>query len=461
MNAKPTIAIVGSGWAGFTLAHALSLTKYNVVVISPIRTVQYTPLLASAAAGMFDFRLAEEPVLRRNLIPGLRYLKAKAEKVDFAARTLHCRPAVSDIAGQRLADSHPFTIRYDRLVLTPGCSVQTFGTPGAAEHAHFLRTTDDARRIQQRLLEMLDAASVPGLTRAQQRDMLRVVLVGGGAIGIEATAELYDLWLHDMRFLYPHLDVSSGDGEGDSGISKALFSVEIHDVAPTILGTFDDRLAGYALDKLQSRGIAIETSSHIEKVERGAIWTKERGRIGYGLLIWATGNGVNPLVESLDAVKKDGKPQRIVTDQRLRVRRATGGADEVMPEVYALGDCADIEGYALPTLAEVAVQKAEYLARQLNAEDLAASDNDGSSSSSGSLSPGCKPFEYRQKPNLAYLGQHDGVIGGQDEWTGHSAWLAWRGGSIYHWPRSWRRTLMIGISWVFNAVGGRDIARRW
>lgn len=52
MALKPTIAIVGSGWGGFTLAHALSVTKYNVLVISPTRTIQYTPLLASAAAGM-------------------------------------------------------------------------------------------------------------------------------------------------------------------------------------------------------------------------------------------------------------------------------------------------------------------------------------------------------------------------------------------------------------------------
>ncbi|KXJ88752.1 hypothetical protein Micbo1qcDRAFT_184908 [Microdochium bolleyi] len=439
MATKPTIAIVGSGWAGFTLAHALSVTKYHVVVISPVRTVQYTPLLASAAAGMFDFRLAEEPVRRINRLPDLEFFKATVEDVDFAAKTLQCRPAVSNIADQHLADSHSFSVRYDKLVLTPGCSVQTFGTPGAVEHAHFLRTTDDARQIQQRLLEMLDAASTPGLTRTQQRDMLRILVVGGGAIGIEATAELSDLWQHHMRHLYAHLDVRDDDDKGE------LLSLEIHDVAPTILGTFDDRLAGYARKKLEDRGIEIKTSSHIEKVGEGAIWTKESGRIGYGMLIWATGNGVNPLVEKLDGVRKDGKLQRIVTDRRLRVRAAD--TEEVMPDVYALGDCADIEGASMPTLAEVAVQKAEYLARQLNQASL-----DGGASG---------PFEYKQRPNLAYLGQHDGVMGGQEEWTGHSAWLAWRSGSIYHWPRSWRRTLMIGISWVFNAVGGRDIARRW
>ena len=158
------------------------------------------------------------------------------------------------------------------------------------------------------------------------------------------------------------------------------------------------------------------------------------------MLIWATGNGVNSLVDKLD-VKKTEKLPRIVTDRRLQVFETD---DQLIEDVYALGDSADINDYTLPTLAEVAVQKAEYLAKELNAADQPS-----------------KAFEYRSRPNIAYLGQHDGVIGGREEWTGQSAWIAWRSGSIFHWPRSWRRTLMIGISWLFNRVGGRDIARKW
>jgi NADH:ubiquinone reductase (non-electrogenic) len=158
------------------------------------------------------------------------------------------------------------------------------------------------------------------------------------------------------------------------------------------------------------------------------------------MLIWATGNGTNPLVSRLK-VRKGGKLQRIMTDRRLRV---LDEEEHIIDDVYAIGDSADIEGYSLPTLAEVAVQKADYLAVELNHGNEPA-----------------KGFEYKQRANIAYLGQHDGVIGGKEEWTGQSAWLAWRSGSIYHWPRSWRRSLMIGISWLFNKIGGRDIARKW
>lgn len=416
---KPTIAVIGSGWAGFTLSQQLSTAKYKVQVISPIRTIQYTPLLASAACGLFDFRLAEEPVRRRNRTD-VQYHKAIAQKIDFEKHTIHCKPSVTD-----LGQSDDFEVKYDKIIVAPGCNIQTFGTPGAKEHALFLRTTNDARLIQQRLLEMLDAASLPNVSEEQQRELLNIRIVGGGAIGIEATAEIYDLWNEDMRFLYPHLD--------------GKLTITIHDVAPTILSTFDKSLGDYALNSLHQKKVQIKTGSHIEKVEHDAIYTKEETRMPYGMLIWATGNGVNPLLDDLPVKKPEKGLPRILTDRYLRILSPDG---QVIDNAYALGDAADIDGHSLPTLAEVALQKGEYLSRELNHSDQP-----------------IKPFEYKQRSLMAYLGQHDGIVGGRSEWTGESAWLAWRSGSLA-WTRSWRRRVMISLSWLFVWVGGRDIARK-
>ncbi|KAL1306283.1 hypothetical protein AAFC00_004369 [Neodothiora populina] len=416
---KPTVAIIGSGWAGFTLSQKLSLTKYNVQVISPIRTIQYTPLLASAACGLFNFRLAEEPVRRRSRTE-VQYHKAIAEKIDLEKRIIYCKPSVEDLS--RTGD---FEVTYDKIIIAPGCDIQTFGTPGAKEYALFLKTTNDARMIQQRLLQMLDAASLPGLTEQQQRDLLSIRIVGGGAIGIEACAELHDLWHEDMRHLYPHLD--------------GKLSITIHDVAPTILSTFESSLGDYALKSLEQKKVNIKTSSHIEKVEESAIFTKEDGRLPYGMLLWATGNSVNPLVESLDVKKPEKGLPRILTDRYMQILRPDGTPIE---NAYALGDAADIEGYTLPTLAEVALQKGEWLSNELNQHDRPS-----------------QPFDYKSKALIAYLGQHDGIVGGQTEWTGQNAWLAWRSGSL-GWTRSWRRRAMIAISWLFVWIGGRDISRK-
>ena len=420
MSNKQSLVIIGAGWGGFTLTQSVNLARYNVSVVSPVRTIQYTPLLASAACGLFDFRLAEEPV-RRQHRTDLKYYKASAESVDLDKRTVTCKSDVDELQRES------FTLHYDKIVLAPGCGIQTFGTPGAKEHALFLRTTDDARIIQQRLLEMLDAASLPGLSDERQREILHIRVVGGGAIGIEATAELYDLWTESLRHLYPHLD--------------GKVALTIHDVAPAILTTFDESLSKYAMQSLERKKVEIKTSSHIEKVEQDAIYTKEDGRLPYGMLLWATGNKASTLVEQLDVKKPEKGMPRILTDKYLRVLRPDGTARE---DAYGLGDAADIEGHTLPTLAEVALQKGEYLTAELNKE----ADHGHRT-----------PFEYKQRSNLAYLGRHDGVVGGRTDWTGQSAWLAWRSGSL-GWARSWRRKLMISISWVFVWLNGRDIARR-
>jgi NADH:ubiquinone reductase (non-electrogenic) len=417
---KPTVVVIGSGWAGFTLSQKLSLSKYNVLIISPERCLQYTPLLASAACGLFDFRLAEEPVVRRSRV-GLQYHNAIVDDIDFNSRSVRCIPAVCLIKDQK-----PYYVTYDKLIIACGCGIQTFSTPGAEEYALFLRTTNDARAIQQRLLEMLDSATLPNINDERQREIMTIRIVGAGAIGIEATAELYDLWHEGLEQLYPQL--------------KGKATIAIHDVASTVLSTFDQNLAGYALQSLKDKSVQIHAGSHIERVECDAIITKEEGRLPYGMLIWATGNKANPMIEKLPVKKTINGLRRILTDKSLRVFRSDGS---VVNNVYALGDAADIEAFTLPTLAEVALQKGNYLARELNASDKPK-----------------KPFEYRQKRLVAYLGKHDGIIGGQHEYTGPRAWLAWRSASL-SWTRTWKRKAMISMSWFLNWLVGRDIASKY
>lgn len=423
--AKTRLAIIGSGWSGFTLSQEVNLSLYDVTVISPVRTIQYTPLLASAACGLFNFRLAEEPVRRKHRT-GLKYYNAYAQHIDFEKRIIKCRPALPKSLEMSKGDGI-FGVQYDKICVAPGCSIQTFGTPGAEEHALFLRTTNDAKIIQQRILEILDTASLPTMSPEQQKEVLNIRIVGGGAIGIEATAEIHDLWAKEMRFLYPHLD--------------GMVTITIHDVADSLLSTFDTALSEYAYDSLREKQVKIMTGSHIERVEVDAIFTKEDGRLPYGMLIWATGNKVNPMVESLDVKKPEKGLPRILTDDKLQILRPDGCP---IPDAFALGDAADIEGKSLPMLAEVALQKGEYLANIFN---------------NYSNSTQIPQFDYKSAATIAYLGSHDGIVGGDQNWTGAKAWLAWRSGSIM-WTRSWRRRIMIAINWVFIWIDGRDIARK-
>ncbi|EKG13584.1 FAD-dependent pyridine nucleotide-disulfide oxidoreductase, partial [Macrophomina phaseolina MS6] len=213
-NGKQRITIIGTGWAGFTLATSLDESKFAITIISPQPSLVYTPLLASAATAKFAFYLAEEPI--RGKKRGMRYVKATVEDIDLSRKVLRCKTAF-DWCKQ----DDTFEESYDRLVIAPGCKPNMFNTPGVEKYAQFVKTVDDARQLRRRLFEQLEKASMPGLTEQQQRDKLRVIIVGGGPTGVEICAEMWDLAHTDLQKLYP-------------GVADKL-SIAIHDVAPHIL----------------------------------------------------------------------------------------------------------------------------------------------------------------------------------------------------------------------------------
>jgi NADH:ubiquinone reductase (non-electrogenic) len=290
------------------------------------------------------------------------------------------------------------------------------------EHAFFLRNVKDAMAIAARIKDSFEKASIPGLTDEQQRALLHFVIVGAGPTGVEVSSELSDLFEGDYAKLYPHLEDK--------------VSIAVHDIADNILCGFDTKLQDYAMESFTKRNVEILVGSHIERVEKDCLYTKEKGRIEAGLVIWATGNKSTPLVDSLP-VKKTPRNPRILTDDFLRVYsddfKLLGGA-------FALGDAADVEDARLPTTAEVACQKAKYLAEMLN----------------NGFSRG---FKYEQAAIVAYLGQNDGVVSGKNDYSGRQAWIAWRSKNFL-WTRTWRQKVLIVVSWALDLVTGRWIAPR-
>ncbi|KAB8207202.1 hypothetical protein BDV34DRAFT_192433 [Aspergillus parasiticus] len=292
---KPTIAIIGSGWGGYNLAHSLNTRDSHVVVVSPEATSSITPLLASAACGLFNSQLAQEPIRRKHL--DVQYVKASACDIRFKEKTIICQPAFDSLKNLQ------FELSYDQVVIAPGCSTNTFNTPGVDEHAFMVKNVNDANAIRDKIKENLEIASLPTIGEDQQRKLLHIAIVGGGPTGIEIAAELTDLFEGDLLNLYPHL--------------RGKASVTVHDVAPNILAPFDRKLSEYAQKSLQKHKVEIKVNSHIVNVTEDTIETREDGALGYGLLIWATGNKQRPLVDQLNVMKSSPGLKRILTDNRL------------------------------------------------------------------------------------------------------------------------------------------------
>ena len=229
------------------------------------------PLLASAACGLFNFYLAEEPV--RSKTRKCRFIKANVLGVNFDLRRVCCAPAFEDDG--TLSDDR-FDLEYDYLVLAPGCIPNTFNTPGVLEHALFMKNVSDAMAVRKLLFDLLEKASLPNCPIERKKELLHVAIVGGGPTGVEITAELDDLAHKELQDLYPEV--------------AEYLRISIYDVAPFILGAYDQKLHEYANDALLRRNIGIETNSRIEKVDKQALYIKDKGRVPYGMLLWVTGN---------------------------------------------------------------------------------------------------------------------------------------------------------------------------
>lgn len=141
---------------------------------------------------------------------------------------------------------------------------------------------------------------------------------------------------------------------------------------------------------------------------------------------------MNPFVEKhmQGKVALHGKTSGILTDDRLRAKRPDGS---VMENVHAVGDCAVLEGTAYPATAQVASQKAGWLAKRLNKGDLEANG-----------------FTYKNLGVMAYVGNWNAIMqteGGNV--SGRVAWFIWRGAYLAK-SVSWRNRILIPIYWYVS-----------
>lgn len=335
-----------------------------------------------------------------------------------------------------------FNMSYDKLVIAVGCYAQTFNTKGVKENAYFLKDVGDARKIRNRLLSCFENAALPTTSEEMKKVFLNFAVVGGGPTGIEWSAELYDMVFEDMKRLYPEL--------------IKYVKITVYDVAPTVLSMFDESLSKYAMKTFHRNGIEIKTSHHVEELRAGlpegyagvkgsnslyTLKTKEDGEQGVAMCVWSTGLMMNPFVaKTLNGrIKRHEKTGGLMTNGRMQIEDPEG---KPIPDVYALGDCATIEGTAYPATAQVASQKAGWLAKRLNKGDIES-----------------REFQYRDLGVMAYIGNRKAIAqtaGG--DISGWMAWVIWRGAYVTK-TISLRNKMLIPIYWSINWLLGRDISR--
>mmetsp|Transcript_4966 Transcript_4966/g.21282 ORF Transcript_4966/g.21282 Transcript_4966/m.21282 type:complete len:519 (-) Transcript_4966:150-1706(-) len=478
---KKRVVVLGTGWAGYALTKALNPRTFEVVVVSPRSQMIFTPLLASTATGTLEFRSIAEPL--RYTCPHVKFQRGKAQSLDPDNKRIRVRaerPGAPDSAAAAAdqgvdlpepPESLELDIDYDALVIAVGARNTTFGVSGVAEHALFLKELSDARAIRRTIIRNFEMASFAGTSEEDRERLLSFVIVGGGPTGVEFAAELHDLIRQDLSWQYPELVAQ-----------VTIRLIERGDV----LGAFDQGLRDYCRTRFARQGIQI-VRAQVTEVRSGELELESGRTLKFGMLVWSTGIAPRRLVSERigPEFRKDGWGH-IVVDSYLRaekhsdhiVKLATPDEDhqsapdpdsaaaaalrskETLSGVFAIGDCAAVEGRRLAATAQVAEQQGFWLAGAMN------KNPEWAIGAGKDWLPG-DGFEFQHKGSLAYVGSFTSV----SDFTkvDAKAMEAVKGTTIRGWASfavwrsayltklgTWRNRLLVPTDWMRTFIWGRD-----
>jgi NADH dehydrogenase len=369
------IVIVGGGAGGLELACKLGrkLGPQQVMLVDSRLYHIWKPSLHEVAAGTLDIHqegLSYQMLAHDN---GFTYAYGALTALDPAARQLTVAPVVTDSNEEVLPERR---IGFDALVLAIGSTANYFGVPGAQQHTIALNATEDAERFRLTLLKLLTQAALKKSGGAASAGV-DVVIIGGGATGVELAAELREASgvyaTYGFGQLEPLRDVRITLLEG----------------APRILAPLPERVSEAALALLRERAITVVTGTRVTAIDARQVNLAEGQCYAADIVVWAAGIKAPELLSRLGLpVAKGGQ---VEVDGMLAVPGHPG--------IYALGDCAlclGADGKPVPPRAQAAHQQADYLA------DAFLRQAAGKPAST-------QPYVYRDYGSLVSFGQSSSV----------------------------------------------------
>ena len=336
------IVVVGGGAGGLELACKLGrkLGPDKVTLVDQALYHIWKPSLHEVAAGTLDIHqegLSYQMLAHDN---GFSFVYGAMTALDAAASELTVGPIRAadgeDVLPERV-------LRFASLVLAVGSTANYFGVPGAAEHTISLNTTEDAERFRLRLLRLLATRRVRAKSEALvPGDAIDIVIIGGGATGVELAAEL-----REASGVYATYGLR--DPQARRNVRLTLL-----EGAPRILAPLPERVSGAALKLLGQRGITVVTDCKVSAIGPDAVSDTGGNTYKADLCVWAAGIRAPAFLGTLSLPLT--RVGQVEVDPFLRVK---GHAS-----IYALGDCAaciDRDGQLVPPRAQAAHQQADFL----------------------------------------------------------------------------------------------------
>ena len=408
---KKRIVIVGGGLGGLELAFKLVDDDYQVVLIDKNNYHQFPPLIYQVASGGLEPSSISFPF--RRLFQGKKdffFRMAKVESVNTDKKTI--KTTVGEID-------------YDYLVMAFGAKTNFFGNKDIEATTLPMKSVSEAMRLRNTILRNLELA----LTEedpARKQALMNIVVVGGGASGVEIAGAVAEMKKNIIARDYPDLDSSQ-------------MHIYLVNAVDRLLSAMDPVSSKRAERDLKELHVHIRQPQFATEYKDGILKTSAGLEIPTQTVIWVSGICANT-VEGFPA-ESIGHASRFLTDRFCRVKG--------VKDVYAIGDVSLVEGdeeYPLghPQLAQVAMQQAKTVAKNFKA-----------------MSEGkeLKPFKYKNLGVMATIGRNHAVaeISGK-KFGGFPAWALWLVVHLRSILGVKNKTFIL-LNWVWNYINYKQSLR--
>lgn len=331
------IVIVGGGAGGLELATSLGRklgrkNKAEITLVDRNHSHLWKPLLHEVATGSLDDDMDALSYLAHARHHHFNFQLGMLTDIDREQRTIQLAE-IRNEQGELLVAAR--SLPYDILVVSLGSTSNDFGTPGVKDHCIFLDNPKQARRFHNEMLNLfLKFSASQG-----EKEKVNIAIVGGGATGVELSAELHNA----VKQLHSY---------GFDSLSNQALNVTLVEAGERILPALPPRISAAAHHELTQLGVRVLTKTMVTSAEQGGLNTKDGEFIDADLMVWAAG------IKAADAMKEiagleTNRINQLVVEPTLQTTRD--------PAIFAIGDCASCPqpgGGVVPPRAQAAHQMA-------------------------------------------------------------------------------------------------------
>ena len=377
-NEQRRVVVVGGGLGGLKLVSSLRDTDFQVVLVDKNNYNQFPPLIYQVASAGLEPSNISFPF--RRLFQGWKnffFRMAEVQHIDTEEK------AIKTSIG---------TIHYDDLVLAAGATTNFFGNKNIEASALPMKAVSESMRLRNTILQNLERAETED-NEARKQALMNIAIVGGGPSGVEIAGVLAEMKQTILPRDYPDLDTS-------------CMHIYLINATPRLLGAMSERSSREAEKALKELGVDVMTNCMVTDYVDKELVLKDGQRISAETVIWVSGIKAN----NIDGIPAEsiGHAGRILVDRFNRVKG--------LKDVYAIGDQCIVEGdeaypYGHPQLAQVAIQQAKTLAKNLIRQEKGETE---------------QPFSYHNLGTMATIGRKKAVVEiGKFKFGGFFAWLLW------------------------------------